>query len=183
LDEAVDLYYQRLWKQIYYQFGSYQLEIELLRALFLDGEDKPPRLKKEGDQAWTVSALASAYSLSGQPHRAIPLSEMHNAISEKAGDKKNLAIGLGNVATDQLVIGALSAAERNLRRYIELSRELEIEGENADAWRELGRVLSYRGLWKETENEFQTSQKLFEEVHNVQGQSVLWSYRACISCS
>ncbi len=54
--------------------------------------------------------------MSGQPRRAVPLFEMQNAICEKMGDKKNLAIGLGNVAIQQLVIGALSAAERNLRR-------------------------------------------------------------------
>ncbi len=47
LDEAVKLFYDRLSKPTYYQFGAYQLRIELLRALFLDGEDKPPRLKDE----------------------------------------------------------------------------------------------------------------------------------------
>jgi tetratricopeptide (TPR) repeat protein len=178
LDEALKLFYDRLAKQLLYQFGAYQLRIELLRALFLDGEDKPPRLKRDDYQAWTLNALAGSYSMSGQSRRVVPLMEMYNAIYEKVGDKKNLAIGLGNVAIQQLVIGALSAAERNLRRYIELSRELEIEDENADAWRDLGRVLSYRGLWKEAEDEFLTSQKLFEKEHNVQGQSVLWSYRA-----
>ncbi len=66
-----------LHQPTYYQFGAYQLRIELLRALFLDGEDKPPRLKDESAQAWTLSALASSYSLSGQPRRAVPLFEMH----------------------------------------------------------------------------------------------------------
>ncbi len=47
LDEAWKLFRDRLHKAIYYQFGAYQLRIELLRALFLDGEDKPPRLKDE----------------------------------------------------------------------------------------------------------------------------------------
>ncbi|MBK9600413.1 MAG: tetratricopeptide repeat protein [Anaerolineales bacterium] len=127
LDEACDLFYDRISKPTYYQFGAYQLQIELLRALFLDGEDKPPRLKKEGDQAWTLNGLANTYSLSGQPRRAVPLFEMQNALREKAGDKKHLAIGLGNVATQQLVIGALSEAERNLRRSIDLCREIEDE--------------------------------------------------------
>ncbi|MBK8822346.1 MAG: hypothetical protein IPN58_06955 [Anaerolineales bacterium] len=55
LDEAWKLFYDRLNKPIYYQFGAYQLRIELLRALFLDGEDKLPRLKDEGNQAWTLT--------------------------------------------------------------------------------------------------------------------------------
>lgn len=67
LDEAIKLFRDRLSKATYFQFGAYQLRIELLRALFLDGEDKPPRLKDEGAQAWTLNALANAYALSGQP--------------------------------------------------------------------------------------------------------------------
>ncbi len=59
LDEAMKLFYDRLDKPIYYQFGAYQLHIELLRALFLDGEDKPPRLKRESAQAWTLNELAN----------------------------------------------------------------------------------------------------------------------------
>lgn len=179
LDEAVKLLAERLVPNpLHFQFGAYQLMIELTRTLFLDGEDNPPRLKIESHQAYTLNALSAGYAMSGQSRRAVPLAEMQNAIYEKAGDKKNLAIGLGNVADDQLKIGALSAAERNLRRYIELTRELEIEDENADAWTLLGHVLLYRGLWKEAEDEFQTSQELFEKESNIQGQSVLWSYRA-----
>jgi tetratricopeptide (TPR) repeat protein len=178
LDEACKLFYDRIWKTLYYQLGGYQLQIELLRALFLDGEDKPPRLKRGDYQAFALNELSAAYTMSGQPRRAVPLVLMGNEPDEKSGNKKGVAIGLGNVAQILLTIGALSAAERNLHRYIELSRELEIEGENADAWNKLGLVLSYRGLWKEAEDEFETSQKLLEKERNVQGQSVLWSYRA-----
>lgn len=47
----------------------------------------------------------------------MPLFEQHNDIYEKLGNKSNLAIGLGNVAyMAQLPIGALRAAEANLRR-------------------------------------------------------------------
>jgi hypothetical protein len=44
LDEARVLFRDRLHEQMYYQFGAYQMYYELLRSLFLDGEDKPPRL-------------------------------------------------------------------------------------------------------------------------------------------
>ena len=92
------------------------------------------------------------------------------------GNNNNVASGLGNVAQFQLVIGALSAAERNLRRYIELSIELGIEEENADAYIFLGQVLSYRGVWQEAERELD---KLLElNKHHIQMQGVTWSYRA-----
>ena len=67
LDKAARLYYQRLKDRLYFQFGAYEQIIDLLRALFLDGEDNPPRLKNKGYKAWALSELANAYSLSGQP--------------------------------------------------------------------------------------------------------------------
>jgi hypothetical protein len=70
-DDAVKLLRDRLVPNpLHFQFGAYQLMIELKRALFPDGEDRPPRLKDEAWQAWTLNALANSYSLSGQPRRA-----------------------------------------------------------------------------------------------------------------
>ncbi len=178
LDEACDLYYDRFVKTIYFQFGAYQLCVELLRALFPDGEEKPPRLKKEGDQAWTLNELANSYALSGQPRRAVPLLEMNLVIREKQGKKDSIAIVRGNVATQQLVIGALSAAERNLRRQIDLCREIADEFHEAIGHQELGRVLSYRGAWQEAEQELLKSQKVFDEMGTGQTNysSVNWAY-------
>lgn len=179
LDEAMKLYYDRLWKQIYYQFGSYQLEIELLRALFLDGEDKPPRLKDESAQAWTLNELANSHSLSGQPRRAVPLFEMDIAIMEKIGDKKNTAISLGNVASiAQIHIGALSNVERNLRRSIDLCREIEDEYSEAVGHQDLGRVLSYRGAWGEAKQELETAISIQRKIKDVQTEGLSNAYRA-----
>ncbi|MBK8782916.1 MAG: hypothetical protein IPO22_14170 [Anaerolineales bacterium] len=91
----------------YYQFGAYQLQIELLRALFLDGEDKPPRLKKEDDQAWTLNALANSYAMSGQPRRAVQLREMQLTLMKKRMIRKSRHRG-GERGRQQLVIGALA---------------------------------------------------------------------------
>jgi len=178
LDEACDLFYDRLSNQLFYQFGAYQLQIELLRALFLNGEDKPPRLKEEDDQAWTLGALGSAYAMSGQPKFSVTLRELDIAILEKMGNKKKVPTPLGNVAGQQLVIGALSAAERNLRRQIDLCREIANEHSEAIGHRELGRVLFYRGEWDDSKQELETAEKLFEKEKNVQSLSVTWSYRA-----
>ncbi len=130
-DEAFALFHDRIGDATYYQFGAYQLQIELLRALFPDGDPSAgsglPRLKDEGGQGWTLSALANSYSLSGQPRRAVPLFEQAIAIYEKQGNKEHLAIGLGNVAYQQIAIGALRAAEANLSRRVALCREIEDE--------------------------------------------------------
>jgi tetratricopeptide (TPR) repeat protein len=178
LDEAFTIYRDRL-DPLYYQLGAYQLIIDLLRPLFSDGEDRPPRLKKDSDQAWTLNALANSYSLSGQPRRAVPLFEQHNAIYEQQGNKSNLAIGLGNVAyVAQLSIGALRAAEANLRRSIALCREIKEDYDEAIGYEELGRLLAYRGAYVESETELATALKMFERRNHVQGQGITWARRA-----
>ncbi|MBL0346822.1 hypothetical protein [Candidatus Villigracilis affinis] len=103
--------------------------------------------------------------------------EMAMTIARKSRRKKNLAIGLGNVAGQQLVIGALSAAERNLRRSIDLCREIADELVEAVGHQELGRVLSYRGAWQQAEQELDSNMKFLKKNH-VQMQGVTWSYRA-----
>ncbi|HLF25256.1 MAG TPA: hypothetical protein VJG32_02875 [Anaerolineae bacterium] len=165
---------------LYFQFGAYQLCIELLRALFPDGEDRPPRLKDEAWQAWTLNELANSYSLSGQPRRAVPLFEWVNDIYEnQTKNKQHLAIGLGNVAgMAQLHIGALKTAEANLRRRIDLCREIEDEFREAIGHQELGRLLAYRGVWEESAGELATAISMFEKRKNVQMQGVTWAYRA-----
>src|SRR3972149_5349297 len=104
------------------RFATNSVHIDLLRPLSPDGEDRPPRLKDESAQAWTLNSLANSYSLSGQPRRAVPLVERQIAIRENQGVKESIAIGLGNVtgkANNYFV--ALKAAEANLRRRIDLS--------------------------------------------------------------
>ena len=178
LDEARKLYYDRMYELIYFQFGAYQLEIELLRALFLDGEDKPPRLKREAYQRWTLNELANTYSLSGQPRHAVPACEMIIAIDEKNNDKSaNAATTLGNVAVPQLFLGALSAAERNLRRQIEICEQDNLDKfQQSGIHYELGRVYCYLGKWNEAEEQFHGAENIKKE--HVQERGIIWSYRA-----
>ena len=181
LDEAWKLFLDRLKTTLYYQFGAYHLQIELLRALFLDGEDKPPRLRKESDQAWTLNELASAYAVSGQPRRAADVWATAIPVAEKLGEKRNVAVGLGNVAgMAQFYIGALSDAERNLRRHIDLCREIADEFNEAVGQQELGRVLSYRGAWQEAEQALAISTKYWEKTNDYDGSCIDNAYRSLL---
>ena len=178
-DEALTLLEDRLVPNpLHFQFGAYQLMVELNLAFFPDGEDRPPRLKDESAQAWTLNALAISYSLSGQPRRAVPLFEQVNAIMEKPGNKSNLATVLTNVADDQLKIGAQRAAEANLRRSIALCREIKEEYWEAVGHQELGRLLTYRGAYPESETELATALKMFEKQKHLQSQGMTSAYRA-----
>ena len=180
-DEACRVLRDRLVPNpLHFQFGAYQLMLELDLALFPDGEDRPPRLGKDSDQAWTLNALAASYAVSGQPRRAVPLFKSSNNIYRKRGRKEGVAIGLGNLAQVQMPIGALRAAESNLRRYIALSRELGIEEENADAHLEAGLLLAYRGAHPESESELATGVSMAQKQKNQQMQVAGWAYRALL---
>jgi tetratricopeptide (TPR) repeat protein len=187
-DKAFELFADRLNNSLYYQLGAYQQRIELLRALFPQGEAQLPQLQKEDDQAWTLNGLANSYSLSGQPEQAVPLFEASNAIQEKWEQKGNWAIGLGNLACmAQLPIGALQAAEANLRRKIALCQEIEdefnifnivAEFNEAVGQYGLGQLLAYRGDWGAAEEALDRSLELLKKINNIQSQGIVWAYQA-----
>ena len=176
-DEAWDLYYNRIWKLIYYRFGAYQTEIELLRALFPDAGDKLPRLKNEYTQAWTLGALANSYSRSGRSRGAISLFEMDIEICKKLDNKMNLAISLANLAyMAQIPIGELDAAESNLRRSIKICREINNYITEVVDHQELGLLHIYLGEFEEAEKELSKSTKYWKEINNKQGICVNEAY-------
>ena len=177
-DEAVKLLRDRLMPTpLVYQFGAYQLCIELLRVLFPDGEDQPPRVKREDDQGWTLLSLGNIYSFIGHPRNAVHALELAVELVEKLGNKKNVAIGLGNLATAQIRTGELQAAEANLRRHIALSQEIEDEPSESYGRCKLGWLLAYQGLWGEAEETLAEAFALFEKGQDVQAQGVGWVYR------
>lgn len=178
-DEAWKLFRNRLHDNLYYRFGAYQTSIGLLLALFPDGEDRLPRLKNEADQAATLPVLANCYGFSGQPRRIAPLYEIHNKLREKADNKDDLAIGLENLAgLAQIPIGELDVAESNLRRSIEISREIKDVFIEANGHLDLGRLLAYRGKFGESENELIIALELLIKLNAVQSQGIVLAYRS-----
>jgi tetratricopeptide (TPR) repeat protein len=182
-DEARELFRDRFGKLLYYRFGAYQTCIEFLRALFPDGDPSTssgqsalPRLKKESDQAWTLNVLANAYTLSGQSRRAVSVRQVALPLVEKLGERENIAIGLGNLADDQLKIGELEAAEQSLRHRIELCHEIADVGREATGRYELGRVLAYKGDYGEAEEQFIVAFKAKRDHRQAQG--IIWAYHA-----
>jgi len=177
-DDARVFFRDRLHNPLYYQLGAYQVYAELLRALIPDGEARPPRLQDERAQAWTLNTLANSYSLVGRPAAARPLFEQQIAIREKQGDKKNTAIGLGNLAQQQIAIGSFTAAATNLRRSIVLCQEIEDRLQEAVAHQLYGRLLAFCGDAAGMVAELETALAPFVEERHAQGQGVCWLYHA-----
>jgi tetratricopeptide (TPR) repeat protein len=177
-DEACDLFRDRPGKALYYRFGAYHACIELLRGLFPDGEGRPPRLKQEADQAWTLNALAVSYARSGQSRHAVPLRRMSNDLYENRRDKAAVAITLGNLADDQVRLGELAAAEQSLGRRIELCREVKDDFNEAIGHQELGRVLACQGAFADAGQELDAALGMLEGEQQLQFQCLAWAYRA-----
>jgi tetratricopeptide (TPR) repeat protein len=178
-DEALELFRDRLSDLLYYQFGAYNLRIELLRALFPNGEDKPPRLKEEADQAWTLNAVANSYSLSGQPKKAVSLFERQIEIREKQGSKINVVTGLINLAgMAQIPLGDLESAESNMRLSIDLCKKVKVEFQDAVGHSERGLLIAYQGNFYESEKELTKVLELLIKQRAVQSECVVWAYRA-----
>ena len=177
-DDAFKMFYHQLSGVLYYQFGAYQLQIELLRMLFPDGETHPPRLQDERNQSYVLSLLANSYTLGGQPLHAQALYEQAIAIDERLGDRKNLILGLTTLASGvQMPQGKFQAAEVNLRRAINMSQRTGDEFQEAVGHQELGRLLAYRGNWEDSESELSAALTLFERLNHTQGQGVTLVYR------
>ncbi len=182
LDEASQLYQDRIGDPIYYQLSAYHLNIELLKELFPEGDHGNclPRLEKELDQACVLGDLGNIYTLSGQPAKAVPLYLLHNKLVEKNDDKKNLVIGLGEAADVAQSIGQFSAFTVHLRKNIALCAGSEIEDEFLEAFchMRLGRVLAFQVREKGAEEELDIALKLFEKGNKVQSLSVVSDYRS-----
>ncbi|MCX6832559.1 MAG: tetratricopeptide repeat protein, partial [candidate division Zixibacteria bacterium] len=178
-DEAFRLFYDRITYATYFRFGAYSLRIDLLRLLLPDEGDKPPRLNGEAAQAWTLNGLANSYALSGQPRKAIPLFQSSNDVDEKSAHSLGVAIGLGNLAyMAELQLGRLDSAELNLRRCISISQKINSAHQESAGHRELGRLLDYRGRFKESAEELSKALEGFEKLQAKQSEGLVWSHRA-----
>lgn len=177
-EDAYKIYRDRLAEPLYFQLGAYDIVISLLQAFFLDGENNPPRLKDESDQAWLLIALPAAYHATGQSRKATGLTQRHNTIRDKLGQKGNLATGLGNLAISQLSLGDLKQAQSNFQQRIDIFREIKNDWREAVGHHEFGLLLSYMGRHEQADKELQKSLSMFTEQKAEQWLGLTWSYQA-----
>lgn len=118
-EEAFSIYSIKLDKILYHKLGAAQIIIKLLKGLFPDGEDSPPRLKEKSNQGSVLNSLALCYGFVGQLKHA---ESIFKIILPLAQNEKNKATALGNLSEIQLGLGELKAAEQNLHLIIDISR-------------------------------------------------------------
>jgi hypothetical protein len=180
-EEAIQIFYDYLDDLTYYQFGAYQLQIELLRELFPQGENELPAIKSEAWQAHVLNDLAAAYSLNGQLHNAEILFKRYIEISEKLNHEFNVAIGLGNLANNiQLPIGALQEAKVNLCRGLDLAKKIGWEYTEAVLHLNMGRLFANVGRWDESEQELDIASTMFKNQDQSHWTPVVYIFYAQI---
>ena len=180
LDEAFLLYRHRLSQSLYFQFAAYQRIIELLGALFAEAS-RSSHLLDETDQIWALNSLANAYSVAGQAARAVPLFERHIELCANSGDRKNLAIGIGNLSLDQLHLGMFEVSESGLREKIRLCQEIRSEYHEVVGRQNLARVLAYQGRFSEAQNELDCSTPYWARRGDQQGASLAAAHAALLA--
>jgi tetratricopeptide (TPR) repeat protein len=177
-DEAIDLFViNNLSNPLFYQLGAYQRIIEMLLALFPDREDTTPRLKDINVQGWTLNMLAMAYGRSGQADRAVAAYQTAVLLEKKLGSKNDLAIILMNLSIEQLSLGKLRDAKLDLHRSISLCHETNDEAIQAIGHRLHGRLLSYCGKWRASEQELDIAATLVDKANDYQSQGLIASGR------
>jgi tetratricopeptide (TPR) repeat protein len=181
-DEAEDVFYDLLYQPIFYQFNDYSLFIELLRALFADGENNPPRLRNKAYQSWAMNYLASAYCHLGQLNRAEPIIQNAIDLSRITQNWKDLAVRLHT--SGHLIHfpkGNLRKAETLLQDGIKLSSQ---EGDllnEALGHRHLARQLVHRGLLEQAECELELSNEIIRKVAPKEYQTGMLASRATLN--
>ncbi len=177
-NEAKNLYRDKLRVILFFQFGAYSTLIEINTAMFENGDFTKPFLENNSSITMLLNDTANCFSLSGHPRRAIPVFDQAKRHAEKIYNKKNVAICLGNLATQQLNLADLESAEFNLRRQIKIAKEIRDLFNDANGHTEAGRLLLFCGNFDTSEHDLNEAIKLWEIQDHTQMIGVSWSYRS-----
>jgi tetratricopeptide (TPR) repeat protein len=177
-DDACDLFYDRLDGATLYRLSAGRQRAELLEMLFPHGLGQLPRLKRPSDQAYTLSALADGYVLSGQPGRAVLLHRMSNDIDERQGNGGGVTVALRNLSCTLTRVGSLRESEAVTRQALLIARELKDDFAEAVSLQWLGSALAARGAAEASEASLQRSLRMFVARNRTQSEGVVSAYLA-----
>ncbi len=110
-EQAYIIFRDYLSYATHYRLSASRTRIELLEHFFPDGVVAPPKLADPRCQSFILNALATAYHLSGEPNRAVPLYRNSLEIDEKQEDMSNASIELSNLSDALRFVGHLREAD------------------------------------------------------------------------
>jgi tetratricopeptide (TPR) repeat protein len=176
--EAIELYRERIHAPLLLRFRDLPTSIELLNLILPDGRECSHVVESASGWRWALGALANVYSLSGVPRRAVSLLESELDDPANWNDREEFTSNLLVLALDQLNLGKLESAEKNLRRLVALQRDMEDVLGESFCRAELGRLLAYEGDSDEASSELDAALRVFDREENKQATCVAWAYQA-----
>lgn len=181
LDEAWNIYSNYLRNPLYYQFGDYLTDLQLLKAMPLSSDGLPCLSRPENKNWWLIYA-SMCYERTGSPENGIELLQKAIQLDLTTGNLQNLASAQIPYSMLCCDIGQIAIAERTIRESINI---FDREG-NANwrgiSHRSLGRVLIWKGEYKLAETELNLAQQIYgDENKFLHGRSVALIYRSLLS--
>jgi len=151
-DDAFVIFMAWLRDAILYRLSASPQRIEFLEMLFPDGSEQLPRLTNPAQQAYTLSSLALAYDLSGQPRYAASLYRRACIIDIDSKNKNdyNFSITLCSLSETLRTSGALYESEAAARRALILTHLQHDHETGVRSLYRLGLSLGARGREKES---------------------------------
>jgi tetratricopeptide (TPR) repeat protein len=177
-DDAGTLFYERLEYATHFRLGANRQRVEMLQMLFPNGLDEPPLLKDQVMRAFTLNALATGYSSSGHPGRAVPLYRRVNSLLSGIGDDKNRGYGLMHLSATLRVKGDLQECEEVARQVLAIADKLQDPFSEAIGSYMLGLLLAVRGKASGSGRALRRSLRMFEEQKHEGGGNQVNAYLA-----
>jgi tetratricopeptide (TPR) repeat protein len=177
-DDAYIVFRDRISKATLYRLSASRQQADLLEMLFPDGLDQLPRLSSSILQAYTLNALAQGYQDSGQPGRALALYQRQNAIRQNEGDDESLGVGLRNLSSALIQIGAISESQLAALQSLVINRKRVNLWAEAASLHRLGLTLAARGRVNEADWSLQRALRIFTVEKNSQCEGFVNAYMA-----
>lgn len=179
LEEACQVFYDRLENATLYRLSASRLRMELLERLFPDGPETLPRLRTAADQRFTLNSFALAHQYSGQPGAAIPLYELADEINDREDDQKGRRVGLCNLSNALRFSGCLYRAAAAASAALMISRrDLQKRFNEAVSLQLLGSALAARGEHAAGEAALRRSVRIWTDENNQQPEGVVHAFLA-----
>jgi tetratricopeptide (TPR) repeat protein len=175
-DEALGLFRDRLNKSLYLFWGEYYLCIELLKALFPNGETEEPSLKNKADQAWALNKLGLCYGRIGKSRPAVSIFQRHTSIREAMRYKSGVAIGLGNLSEVLIRIGRFKEASETLGQKINLCLSINDQFHEMGGRQDYGLMLAYQGNFTDSDNQLEKTRDWLSRQGKQRQEGVTWAF-------
>ena len=178
-DAAWVLYDSRLRTPLYYYFGKYHEDIELLEAL--SNVAVLPYIGSRRDQTWILIYLSMNYQITGQLQKALELNDQVLALNK---DKKSLADWGASLAERGSIcrhLGRLKDAENSMAESVALFGRLQSSNWIGISHRNYGNILIACGNLSEAKKQLDIAEQTYirsGESSHLHGLSRTYIYRS-----